>query len=102
MKAKTDLSRQEHRHYLDRLRRALPIAAYPRRPLLAVLIARGVAFCGAPRLSVIDIFDAGDALGLMCRFSLRDEDSGRSFVAPLDQIALDRKHPAVRTLARVS
>jgi hypothetical protein len=101
MRSKIDLNRQEHRRLVDRLRRALPVAAYPRQRLLAFLIARGVVVHGKPRLLVIDVFDAGNAFGLMCRFSLRNGDGGRDLVAPLGQIALDQKHPAARALARL-
>jgi hypothetical protein len=86
---------------IDRLRHFLPIAAFPRRPLLIFLSARGVAGRGAPRLLVTDLFDAGEGYGLMCRFSLFGGGGVGSFVAPLSHIALDRRHPAARALARL-
>jgi hypothetical protein len=95
-----NLHREGYSSRIERLRRALPIAAYPRQALLAFLSSRGVAARGAPRLSVIDVFNGGDVHGLMCRFVICGDMQARIFVAPLSQIAFSRKHPAARSLAR--
>jgi hypothetical protein len=90
-----DFDRQSLHRRLDRLRRTLPASGHPRSALLAELRARGAAGRAAPRLSVIDIFDAGQEGGLMCRFFVADQ-GARSFVAPLSHIAFDRRHPLAR------
>lgn len=81
------------------LRGALPLSAYPRPPLLAFLRERGAIGRNTPRLVVIDIFDAGATQGLMCRFEIADDVNASGFVAPLAQIALDRRHPLAQRLA---
>lgn len=84
---------------IERLRRALPVSAHPRSGLFLELRSRGACGSGAPRLTVVDIFDMGAAGGgLMCRFVVGDQDS-RSFVAPLSQIALDRRHMLAQAVA---
>ena len=79
------------------LRDALPLHARPRPALLAFLRARGVNARSAPKLVIVDILDAG-ARNLMCRFMIAG-DVETSFVAPLAQIAFDRSHPLVQSLA---
>jgi hypothetical protein len=76
---------------IEHLRRSLPMAAYPRRQLLAFLQAQGVQGRATPKLAVIDIFSGGDNFGLMCRFFISSEDHSKHFVALLSQIALDRR-----------
>ncbi len=76
---------------IDRLRRALPAYGHPKTALLAELPMRGVTGRAAPRLSVIDIFDAS-GVGVLCRFLVAGQGQ-RSFIAPLSQIFLDRRHP---------
>ncbi|MBG0792001.1 hypothetical protein IYY11_00575 [Methylocystis sp. H62] len=81
---------------VQNLRRALPLSAHPRPALIGFLRERGVVTRGAPRLVVLDIFDAGEACGVMCRFALAEESEASSFIAPLAQVALARRHPAAR------
>ncbi len=81
---------------VQNLRRALPLSAHPRPALISFLRERGVIGRGAPRLVVLDIFDAGAAGGLMCRFAIAEDSEAASFIAPLAQVALQRKHPAAR------
>ena len=84
-----DFDQVKRSHFIDNLRRALPLAAHPRPPLIAFLRERGVIGRGAPRLVVLDIFDAGAAGGLMCRFAMAEDGEASSFIAPLAQVALD-------------
>lgn len=79
---------------LQNLRRALPVSAHARPALLDFMRARGAIGNAAPRLTIIDIFDAGQDRGLMCRFSIAGEAEGRGFVAPLAQLALIRRRVA--------
>jgi hypothetical protein len=79
---------------VQNLRRALPLSAHPRPPLLAFLRERGLNGRGAPRLIVLDVFDAGEDRGLMCRFAIAEDREASSFIAPLAQVALARSHPA--------
>jgi hypothetical protein len=92
------VSRKEE--LVERMRRALPLVAHARPPLLTFLrhcIARDTA---APRLTVTNVFDAGDAQGVMCQFAVHDWQAGRSiFVAPIAQIAFDRRHAISREIA---
>jgi hypothetical protein len=85
---------------VDNLRRALPLSAHPRPPLTAFLRARGLNGRGAPRLVILDIFDAGADRGLMCRFAIAEDSEASSFIAPLAQVALQRRHPARSRVAR--
>ena len=79
------------------LRRALPLSAHPKQALIAFLRERGVVTRGAPRLVVLDVFDAGDAGGLMCRFAIAENGEALSFIAPLAQLALHRRHSGARS-----
>ncbi|MGD9545486.1 MAG: hypothetical protein AB7F41_13685 [Methylocystis sp.] len=79
------------------LRSALPLSARPRPALLDFLRARGASGRNAPRLVIVDIFNAG-AQGLMCRFKIADESDAADFVAPLAQIALDRRYRSAQRL----
>ncbi len=92
-----DHGRQER--LVQNLRRTLPLSAHPRPPLLAFLRARGLNGRGAPRLIVLDVFDAGEDRGLMCRFAIAEDGEASSFIAPLALIALARRHPAARLRA---
>lgn len=83
---------------IDRLRRSLPVAGYPRGALLAKLREKGVICRCAPRLRVVDVFDAGAHAGVICRFVVEGQDE-RSFVAPLTQIALGRRQPLARAIS---
>lgn len=83
---------------IDRLRRTLPVSGYPRPTLLTELRIRKAVGRSTPQLKVIDVIDTGDGKELLCRFLVGDHDA-RSFVAPLSQIALDRRHPLARAVA---
>jgi hypothetical protein len=78
------------------LRRALPLSAHPRPALIAFLRERGVVGRGSPRLVILDVFDAGAAGGLMCRFAVADNEEASGFIAPLAQVAFDRRHSMAR------
>lgn len=96
-----NLHHQSYISLIARLSRTLPIVAYPRPPLLAYLATQGVSGGRAPRLSVVDIFSAGDPKAAMCRFSVLGDERACSFVVPLKQITFGRKHPATRALAQL-
>jgi hypothetical protein len=83
---------------VQRLQRALPLRARGRPALLAFLRARGVIGSIAPKLKVIGIFPAGAQGEFLCRFTVEDGVEMETFVAPLDQLALDRGHPVARKL----
>ena len=53
-----------------------------------------------PPLTVTNVFYAGGDRGFMCHFVV-DGASGasRAFVAPIGQLALDRRHPIIREIA---
>ncbi len=89
-----DHGRQER--IVQNLRRALPLSAHPRPALLAFLRARGLIGRAAPRLIVLDVFDAGEDRGVMCRFAIAEDGEASSFIAPLAQVALARRRPAAR------
>ncbi|MGD9545877.1 MAG: hypothetical protein AB7F41_00595 [Methylocystis sp.] len=95
-----DFDRIKGGHFIQNLRRALPLPAHARPALIAFLRERGVIARGAPRLIILDVFDAGAAGGLMCRFSIADGAEASSFIAPLAQVALERKHPERPRLLR--
>ncbi len=86
-----DLDHGEQQRFVQNLRRALPVPAHARRALIAFLRARGAIGRGSPRLTVFDVFDAGAERGLMCRFTIAGETDGAAFVAPLAQLALERR-----------
>lgn len=86
-----DFDHGEQKRFVQNLRRALPVTAHARPALLTFLRARGAIGRGSPRLTVIDIFDAGQGCGLMCRFTIAGETDGAAFVAPLEQLALERR-----------
>jgi hypothetical protein len=94
-----DFSYASRGSLVQNLRRTLPRPAYPRPALVALLRARGYAGRGSPQLIVLDVFDAGAAAGLMCRFAVAEDGDGSSFIAPLAQVALQRRHPAARLRA---
>lgn len=72
--------------------RALPLSARPRPKLTAFLRERGIVGHGSPRLVILNVFDAGAAGGLMCRFSVANNEEASGFIAPLAQVALDRRY----------
>jgi hypothetical protein len=91
-----DFDRIKSSHFIHHLRRALPLSAHARPALIAFLRERRVVTRSVPRLIILDVFDAGAAGGLMCRFAIADDNASSSFIAPLAQVALQRRHPAAR------
>jgi hypothetical protein len=91
-------ARSQEDALVQRVQRALPLGARGRPALLAFLRARGVIGSIAPRLKVIGIFPAGSQGEFLCRFTVEDGDWAETFVAPLGQLALDRRHSAARKL----
>jgi hypothetical protein len=89
-----DFNRITSSQFIHQLRRALPLPAHARPALIVFLRERGVVTRGAPRLVILDVFDAGAAGGMMCRFTLAEEAEAASFIAALAQVALERQHPA--------
>ncbi|MBM3552215.1 MAG: hypothetical protein FJX45_10685 [Alphaproteobacteria bacterium] len=79
------------------LRDALPLPARPRPALLSFLRARGVIGRSARKLVIVDIVDTATQ-DVMCRFMIAG-DGASNFVAPLAQIAFDRKNPIVKRFA---
>jgi len=80
---------------IEHIRRALPISAYPRRQLQAFLSTRRAPKGPISKLSILDIFRGDGASGFMCRFFISGDNSAKGFVAPLSQIALDRRSSPV-------
>ncbi|ULO24589.1 hypothetical protein [Methylocystis sp. SB2] len=95
-----DFDHKRQECFVQNLRRAIPVSAHARPALLTFLRARGVIGPGSPRLKVIDVFDAGDDRGLMCRFTIAGEVEGRGFVAPLAQLALERRRAVAPNAVR--
>jgi hypothetical protein len=82
------------------LKCALPLPARGRPALQAYLRDRAVEVRHAPRLTVTNIFHAGEAKGLMCQFTIEGAAAGKSeFVASMQQLAFDRRHPITREIA---
>ncbi len=84
----------------QKLRRALPLAAHGLTALAAALRRR---FSGAnvlTRLTVTDVFYASEEKGLMCRIDLHGK-SGPPIllVAPLTQLAFNRRHAIAQEIA---
>ena len=85
---------------LWRLQRSLPLPAHGRPALSIFLRAHKALEQRSPRLTVINIFDAENANGLMCQFIVEDMiESRRIFVAPISQISLKRGHPIRQQIA---
>jgi hypothetical protein len=99
MERQMEFDRVNRESLIHRLRDALPLSARPRPALLAFLRAHGAVGRSAPRLVVVDIFDAGGPQGLMCRFEIAGETDASSFVAQLTQLALDRRHPLAQRVS---
>lgn len=95
-----DFDHVKRGHFIQNLRRALPLPAHARPALIAFLRNCGVIGRGAPRLIILDVFDAGDVGGVMCRFAIAEDDGASGFIAPLAQVAIERRRPAARRVAR--
>jgi hypothetical protein len=87
---------------IERLRRYLPLTAYPRSALRDFLRFRGFTSRDVQRLTIVDIFDGGVEYGIMCRFVTNPADPSLNFVAPIAHLSLDRRHPLVQVRAAMS
>jgi len=81
---------------LERLRRSLPASAHARQSLLGYLQSRQVIGSTSPILRIINVFPSDHGKNIMCQFTIEGDAISRVFVAPLTQIALDRRNPAAR------
>ncbi len=82
-----------------RLRLALPLAAYGKPALVRFLRNCLSIERTSPRLTVTNVFYAGDDRGFMCHFVVDGAtDASRVFVAPIGQLAFDRRHPIIREI----
>ena len=85
---------------VQKLRRALPLTAHGRPSLTAMLRRRLSCQDVIPRVTVTDIFYAGEKNGLMCRVDVQGfADEPVVVVAPVTQLAFNRKHPITRDIA---
>lgn len=82
--------------FLERLRRSLPASAHARQPLLGYLQSRRIIGSTSPTLRIVNVFLNDHGENIMCQFTIDGDASTSIFVAPLTQIALDRRHPAAR------
>jgi hypothetical protein len=91
---------QRTEHLVQKLRRALPLAAYG-RPVLTSALRRSLACPDvAARVMVTDIFYAGEENGLMCRINVQGKTGQQVLVvAPIAQLAFNRRQPAAREIA---
>lgn len=80
------------RPLLERLRRGLPASARARQPLLDYLQSRQIIGPISPILRIVNVFPGDHSEEIMCQFMIEGDARARFFVAPLTQIALDRKH----------
>lgn len=84
------------RPLLERLRGGLPASAHARQPLLGYLQSRQIIGSTSPRLRIVNVFPGDHGENIMCQFTIEGDSNARVFVAPLTQLALDRRHPAAR------
>ncbi len=83
-----------------RLGLALPLAAYGRPALVRFLRSRLSLERTSPRLTVTNVFYAGGDRDFMCQFVVNGATgASHAFVAPIGQLALDRRHPILRQIA---
>ncbi len=84
---------------VQKLRRALPLTAHGRPPLTEAL-RRSLACANLmPRVTVTDVFYAGEENGLMCRIDVQGlADEPMVVVAPVTQLAFNRRHPIARDI----
>ncbi|MFZ3179137.1 MAG: hypothetical protein WBO09_10805 [Methylocystis silviterrae] len=85
--------------WLNRLRRSLPASAHARQPLLGYLQSRQIIGSTSPTLRILNVFFNCRDEKIMCQFTIEGYTSTRVFVAPLAQLALNRRHPAAREAA---
>ncbi|WP_400767394.1 hypothetical protein [Methylosinus sporium] len=88
----------ETRGLIDALRPCLPLMAHPRGRSLALSIAAARRRGADRRCTVTNIFDAGDAFGLMCQVEVGGGGAPAIFVAPIAELAFGR-HPIARAVA---
>jgi hypothetical protein len=75
------------------LRRHLPLRARVGGRIVAK--ARG----GASQCTVIQVYDAGEAQGLLCHLEFADQNAGsRILVAPITELSFDRGSPVFREI----
>ncbi len=86
--------------FLDQLRKGLPTSARARQPLLGYLQSKRVIDSTSPKLRVVNVFLNGYDGNIMCRFAIEGDAGARTFVAPLMQLVLNRRHPAAREAAK--
>jgi hypothetical protein len=86
-------------HLVQKLRRALPLTAHG-RPSLTAVLGRSLSSNLMPRVTVTDVFYAGEESGLMCRVDVHGViDQPVVVVAPVTQLAFNRRHPIARDIA---
>jgi hypothetical protein len=95
---------QSSAHYpeslANRLQRFLPLRAYGRPPLIGMLRRHSPYTTASSRLLVMNVFDAGEQSGLMCKVHLASGASASSvLVVPVTLLAFDRRHPISREVA---
>lgn len=82
--------------FLPRPRATPPLSAYGEPALLSFLRDHLASVGTSPRLTVTNVFDAGEAGGFMRQFVERKPSrASRIFVAPLTQIAFERRFARV-------
>ena len=85
---------------VQKLRRALPLTAHGRPSLTAALRQCLPGPSRVPRVTVIDVFYAGEKDGLMCRVDVQGAiDEPVIVVAPIAQLAFNRGHPIAHDIA---
>ncbi|WP_024882043.1 hypothetical protein [Methylosinus sp. LW3] len=87
------------RRLMEVLRRCLPLMAHPRGRSLTASIAAARRRDSDRRCRVTNVFDAGDAFGLMCQVEVGDDDAPAIFATPIAELAFDRRHPIARAIA---
>jgi hypothetical protein len=86
--------------FLWRLQCQLPLSAHGRPALTAFLRNRIANIKFAPHLKVTNVFHSGAAGGLMYPFLVEDSAAEKYlFVAPVEQLAFDRRYPNSREIA---
>jgi hypothetical protein len=87
------------RRLMDALRRFLPLMAHPCGRSRTASIAATRRRNSGRRCTVTNVFDAGDAFGLMCQIEVGDGADPAIFVAPIAELAFDRRQPITREIA---
>lgn len=79
---------------VERLQRALPLAAHAKPELLAFLRTRRLTFNELPRLKVVSIFKVGRHGDPLCRIVIDEGVGDQMFFAPLTKLIFDHSNPA--------